>query len=128
MAENKNILTPKMIKACEGYIRGRSMREAMIEAGYAKTYVEGTVATMRFFKNRQVIEYIRKRQDQIAKAASLDASECIEAARRIVADNDPRDRHKGLELLMRMGIPIGDPATLTKDDIKSISINFTEAK
>ena len=120
-------LTPKIIRAAEGYIRGKSMRQAMIDAGYSEKYCEGNVAVMRFLKNRLVIEYIRKRQAEQIAAANLDAAELIRHARRIIASDDPKDRTKALELLMRMGLPIADPATLTKDDIKSINISIETA-
>ena len=117
-------LTPKQVKACEGFIRGMSMRAAMVASGYNPSYCDGVAHVMRFLKNREIVRYIKARQSQIAEAEQLDKSELVKYARAIVADNDPKDRSKAVELLMRMGLPIADPATLTKDDIKSISINI----
>ena len=127
MATHRKVLTPRMIKACENYIRGMSIREAMLKDGYHSDYASEPKHCVAFLKSRQVIKYIRDRQQQIAEAESLDKSELVKAARKIIQDGDPRDRTKALELLMRMGLPI-DERTIDESSVKAIHINFTEAK
>lgn len=114
-----------MINACEGYLRGLPMREAMNKAGYNKSYTDGAAHVMRFLMNRHVINYLRKRQAMIAEANTLDKNELVGIARKIANDNKP-DRAKGLELLIRLGVPI-EPDKVTREDLKAITITFNEA-
>lgn len=125
--KSPKVLTPRMIRAAEAYIRGMSMREAMIKAGYTSDYASEPNHVACFLKSRQVIKYIRNRQQQIAEAESLDKSELVKMARAIIADGDPRDRSKALELLMRMGLPI-DEKQIDASSVKAINITFGEAR
>jgi len=117
-------LTSKMITACEAYIRGLSMRAAMEKAGYTHEYCDCPAHVMHFLKTRAVVAYIKKRRDDIAAAANLDAAEVIKAVRQIVADNNPRDRVAAVSLLFRLGVPLPAPENITKDDIAGININI----
>lgn len=121
-------LTPKMIQACEAYLRGKSMREAMLEAGYSPKYVEGNVAVMRFLKNRLIIEYLRKRKKQHAEVADIDAQYILARLKHIILSDSDKDRTKAVELLIRMTQPMPDRDRLVKEDLRSININITEAK
>lgn len=120
-------LTPKIIRAVEGYIHGKSMRQAMIDAGYSPKYCEGNVAVMRFLKNRLVIEYIRKRQAEQAEASNKDAAYIIKKLEHIIASDSDKDRVKACELLTRLVVPLVEPNKITASDIKSISINIETA-
>jgi phage terminase small subunit len=124
MAGKQN-LSPKEIKACEGYLRGLSLRKALLEAGYSSNYCEGNAHLFNWLKRRHICSYIRQRQLQIATAESLDKSELIKVARHIIASDDPKDRAKALELLMRLGVSL-DPSQLTKDDVKGINITINQ--
>lgn len=121
-----NVLTPKARNACELYLKGKSIKQAMLSAGYAKSYVEGPVACMRFFKNRCVVDYIRQRQEELSKANAIDQSKLIKYAEHILDDDDSRDRTKALELLMRMVTNL--PENIKNEDIKQITINIEQAK
>ena len=128
MAKSRKVLTPRAILACENYLKGSSLKKAMLDAGYAPSYCDMTKNIVAFLKNRQVIEYLRARQRVIAVSHNKDIAYLIEKLSQWMEEGDPRDRSKCAELLMRMITPMKNPEEVTKDDLHQITINFGEAR
>jgi hypothetical protein len=123
----KQKLSPKEIKTCENYLKGMSLKKAMEASGYSEEYCTDSGKLFKFLKRRHVCAYLRKRQEEIAAAENLDKAEIIKYIRHIIASDDPRDRVKGVELLMRLGIPQDEVTFANKGEaVKSITFNIAE--
>ena len=55
----KKAMSPKQQKACNYYLQGMSMRQAMMKAGFSQAYADHNAA--QFLKHRGMIAYIRNR-------------------------------------------------------------------
>ena len=128
MAGKQN-LSPKEIQACENYLRGMSLRKALLAAGYSPNYCEGNAHLFNWLKRRHICSYIRQRQVELSKSYTLDKAELIKYARHILQSDDPRDRTKALEILMRLGIPMDEQVFMDKGEaVKAITFNIVKSE
>ena len=93
----KKPMTPKQQKTANFYLKGMSMRQAMLKAGYNESYA-GSQAP-QFLKNRGMIEYIRQRQQDEADAELADAIYTKKKLMDLVASGDPELAIPALKLL-----------------------------
>ena len=61
----KKLLKTKQIKACQYYIDGMSMRQAMIKAGYNETYASHNAS--QFLANKGIIKFIKAEQAKLVE-------------------------------------------------------------
>jgi phage terminase small subunit len=89
-------LSAKQLNACRAYISGKSMRQALLEAGYS----ESTAAhnSFHFFKNREVIKFIRDRQLEVEKAIFIDQAYVSNALYKIANMNGVAEKDKNAAL------------------------------
>ena len=117
----EHMMTPREIHACELYLKGMSLSDAMRKAGYNPSYCEGKKAVWRFLKNRVILTYLRKRKKEISEVYEVDRNWIARRAKKWV-DEGGIDRVKAAELLERL--------TTNTDEFspdqtnKGISINF----
>ena len=64
-------MSPKLQKVCNYYLKGMSMREALLKAGYSDAYASHN--SSKFLHNRSVQKYIRERQKEEADAELANA-------------------------------------------------------
>jgi phage terminase small subunit len=92
-------LTPKIQRCGNFYLKGMSMRQAMIQAGYTEQYAETHCTD--FFKNRKLIQYIRDRQKAVEEATLVDEVFVLNELKKII--NDPsaslKDRNDAIKTL-----------------------------
>lgn len=126
MAGKQN-MSPKEIIACENYLKGMSLKKALVAAGYSETYIEGPLHLFRWLKRRHICAYIRQRQTQLAKLFNKDKAYLVEKLEEIIDESNPRDRVQALLLLERLVVP-KELSDLKIEDVKGITININEAK
>lgn len=119
-------LLPKARLACNYYLRGMSVKQAMLKAGYAESYCADSTHQMNFLKNRLVQTYLRERQEEFADFEETDKAKIAQYLKHIIKDDDAKDRSKAVELYMRLTSPISE--NITKEDVKGIVINIEQAK
>lgn len=95
--QNPRKLTPKQIKACEGYMQGKSMRVALLDAGYAEMFA--TKRSGDFLKSRQIAEYLRKRQEEQIQAARATEEFVQRKLVELIDSNDPELMKDALKIL-----------------------------
>jgi len=123
----KQNISPRDINACENYLKGMPLRKALLEAGYSPNYCEGNAHLFNWIKRRHICSYIRQRQLEIAQLCNTDKAYVVTKLKHIVDSDDPKDRTKALELLDRLVVP-KEPNELRVEDVKGITISFSEAK
>jgi phage terminase small subunit len=85
---SRKAMSPKQQMACNFYLQGMSMRQAMIKAGFSPVYADHNAA--QFLKHRGMIEYIRARQKDVADTQLADA--IFVRKKLIELTNDPDSR------------------------------------
>lgn len=126
MAGKQN-MSAKEIMACENYLKGMSLRKALLAAGYSPNYCDGNPHLFNWIKRRHICEYLRERQKQIVKVFNKDKGYIISKIEHILEDDNPKDRVQALLLLERMVVP-KEMEEYKKEDVKGITINFNEIK
>ena len=92
MANRRVILTPKQQKVCQMYLKGMSMREALIAAGFSEGYAKHNA--YKFLKRRNVVEYIRKEQKLLHDFESYDRQHFYKFLVGKLADAKVEDKDK----------------------------------
>jgi phage terminase small subunit len=123
MADTSN-LNSRQILACEYYIKGMSLVEAMRKAGYNDSYCEGKRAGWRYLQNRHVQNYIRERKKEIASVAFLDTAWIAKHVKDWIEEGNTADRVKAAELLNRLVNP--DVENSVDETSKKVTITFTK--
>ena len=90
-------MTPRMQKCGNLYLKGMSMRQAMIQSGYTEQYAESHCTDM--LKNRELIKYIKDRQRDEAQVALADA---IMVKKKLVALTEHSDPYVALNALKQL--------------------------
>ena len=103
MANRRVNLTPKQQKVCQMYLKGMSMREALIAAGFSESYAKHMA--YKFLKRRNVVEYIRKEQKLLHDFESYDRQHFYKFLVGKLADSNVEDREKVqyAKLLQQLG-------------------------
>ena len=91
------MLKPRMQKCGNLYLKGMSMRKAMIECGYSEQYAESHCTD--FLKNRELMAYIRKRQKEEADVALADA---IMVKKKLMELANDSDKYVALNALKQL--------------------------
>lgn len=99
MGRPANVLTAKNKMVCEYIIKGDSIRAAMERAGYSKIYAEKQACY--FLKHRLIAEYLRKRQEEIARANTIDINYVLRKLSEIVdrPGEETKDKVAALKVL-----------------------------
>jgi len=92
-------ITPKQQKVCEYYLKGMSMRQALLQSGYSDSYA--THMAVKFLHSRAICEYLRKRQEEIAKASTIDITYVYRELSKIIdrPGEETKDKVAALKVL-----------------------------
>jgi phage terminase small subunit len=90
-------LTPKMQNVCLLYLKGMSMRQALLQAGYTESFALHHAS--KFLKSRACQKFIRERQAQAAEAALADVDFIKRNLMQLAESPDPQIRLAAIKQL-----------------------------
>jgi phage terminase small subunit len=90
-------MKPRIQKVCNFYLSGLSMRESLLKAGFSDSYASHN--SHKFLKSREVVKYIRQRQQDEANVALADGIFVKKKLLELSEDKDPKVRLEAIKQL-----------------------------
>lgn len=96
-------MTPKLIKVCNFYLEGMSVREALLKSGYSDAYASHM--SSKFLNNREVQKYLREQMQMQQEYADYKHKNFFKFLKGKLDDPTVDEKHKVeyAKLLQKLG-------------------------